>query len=97
MDFDDLTIRELFGTDTAEDENPDRLKSYFYRNKSYQNIRANLPLKLLVGHKGIGKSALLRMSHLEDQEEGILSLWVQPNDLIIENSKSLNFIEKIRA
>ncbi len=93
--FDDETIRELFGTDTAEDEDPARLKEYFFRNKSYQNIRSNLPLRILVGHKGIGKSALLRMSHIEDKEAGILSLWIQPNDLILENSLNKTFLEKI--
>lgn len=93
--FDDETIRRLFGTDTAEDEEPTRLKEYFFRNKSYQNIRSNLPLRILVGHKGIGKSALLRMSHLEDQDEGILSIWVQPNDLILEKSSEKSFLEKI--
>ncbi|TBX20986.1 P-loop ATPase, Sll1717 family [Nioella sediminis] len=95
LQFDDETIRRLFGTDTAEDEDPTRLKEYFFRNKSYQNIRSSLPLRILVGHKGIGKSALLRMSHLEDQEKGTLSLWIQPNDLILENSTSKTFLEKI--
>lgn len=93
--FDDETIQRLFGTDTAEDENPERLKEYFFKNKSYQNIRSNLPLRILVGHKGIGKSALLRMSHLEDIDKGILSLWIQPNDLILERSTQLTFLEKI--
>ncbi|WP_283643362.1 P-loop ATPase, Sll1717 family [Marinovum algicola] len=93
--FDDETIHNLFGTDTAEDEDPARLKEYFFRNKSYQNIRSSLPLRILVGHKGIGKSALLRMAFLEDQEEGVLSLWVQPNDLILEGSKEKTFLEKI--
>ena len=60
--FDDLTIRDLFGTDTAEDEDPERLKAYFFKNKAYSSTRANLPLRILVGHKGIGKSALLRMA-----------------------------------
>ena len=93
--FDDETIQKLFGTDTAEDEDAARLKEYFFRNKSYQNIRSNLPLRILVGHKGIGKTALLRMSHLDDQEEGVLSLWVQPNDLILEDSTKKTFLEKI--
>jgi hypothetical protein len=93
--FDDETIRALFGTDTAEDEDPRRLKEYFFRNKSYQNIRSALPLRILVGHKGIGKSALLRMSHIEDQEQNTLSLWVQPNDLILEKSAEKTFLEKI--
>ena len=97
MQLDDETIRKLFGTDTAEDEDPNRLREYFFKNKSYQNIRSNLPLRILVGHKGIGKSALLRMSHLEDQDDGILSIWVQPNDLILEGSKDMSFLEKIKG
>lgn len=97
MDFNDEVIREIFGTDAAEDDDPDRLKAYFFKNRAYQNIRANLPLRILVGHKGIGKSALLRISHLEDQEEGILSLSVQPNNLIVKDSARLTFIEKVDA
>lgn len=95
MQFDDETIKKLFGTDTAEDEDPARLKEYFFKNKSYQNIRTTLPLRILVGHKGIGKSALLRMAHLEAQEENVLSLWIQPNDLILEKSNEKTFLEKI--
>lgn len=95
--FDDLTIRQLFGTDAAEDDDPTRLKAYFFKNQSYSNIRADLPLRILVGHKGIGKSALLKISHLQDIEDGILSISVQPNNLIVKNSASLSFIEKIDA
>lgn len=93
--FDDETIRKLFGTDTAEDEDPSRLKEYFFKNKSYQNIRSSLPLRVLVGHKGIGKSALLRMSHLENRDVSTLSLWIQPNDLTLTDSSAKTFLEKI--
>lgn len=95
--FDDYNIREIFGTDAAEDENPERLKAYFFRNKAYENIRAELPLRILVGHKGIGKSALLRMSYLEDRDENILSLWLQPSDLVIDSTKHHSFVEKIES
>ena len=94
--FDDKTILELFGADAAEDESPDRLKKFFFKNKSYQNITADLPLRILVGHKGIGKSALLRMSHLEDIENQRLSLWVQPNDLIVEGLEGASFLKRIK-
>lgn len=97
MQFNDTTIRQLFGTDTAEDEDSARLKQYFFRNKAYENIRSSLPLRILVGHKGIGKSALLRMSHLEDVASDQLSLWLLPDHLILENSRELTFIEKIRG
>ncbi|WCR09287.1 hypothetical protein JHW45_09080 [Paracoccus stylophorae] len=95
MNFDDAQIRQLFGTDTAEDDDPRRLKAYFFKNETYDNIRADLPLRILVGHKGIGKSALLRMSHLEDKDEGILSIEIKPNDLVIKDPSSVSFIEKI--
>ena len=94
--FDDETILELFGADAAEDESPERLKKFFFKNKSYQNITADLPLRILVGHKGIGKSALLRMSHLEDIEQQRLSLWVQPNDLVVEGLEGASFLKRIK-
>ncbi len=97
LQFDDSTIRDIFGTDTAEDETPKRLKEYFFKNKSYENIRAHLPLRLLVGHKGIGKSALLRMSYMDDRDDGILAVWLQPNDLVISSSIKQSFVEKIQA
>lgn len=96
ISFDDYRIREIFGTDTAEDEKPERLKAYFFRNRAYDNIRADLPLRILVGHKGIGKSALLRMSFLEDRDDDILALWLQPSDLIVDAEVPRSFVEKIQ-
>ena len=95
--FDDFNIREIFGTDAAEDEQPERLKAYFFKNRAYENIRADLPLRILVGHKGIGKSALLRMSYLEDQDDGTLALWLQPNDLMIRPEPGQSFVQRIQA
>lgn len=79
--FNDETIYKLFGNEDAENERPERLKEYFFRNKAYESLTADLPIRVLVGHKGVGKSALLKISHLEDNEAGILSLWVRPNDV----------------
>jgi predicted AAA+ superfamily ATPase len=61
--FDDETILRLFGAQAAEDETFDRLSEYFIRNKAYERLRSDIKLRLLVGHKGIGKSALLKMAH----------------------------------
>lgn len=79
--FDDQTIYQLFGNEDAENENPERLKSYFFRNRAYESLKADLPIRVLVGHKGVGKSAILKICHLEDEDDGILSLWVRPNDV----------------
>lgn len=79
--FSDETIYKIFGNEDAENERPERLKEYFFRNKAYDSLKADLPIRVLVGHKGVGKSALLKICHLEDSEEGVLSLWVRPNDV----------------
>src|SRR5690348_5910758 len=79
--FTDETIQRLFGVEDAENEEPARLKEYFFRNKAYENLTSNLPIRLLIGHKGTGKSALLKVAYTEDQENNILSLWLRPDDV----------------
>ena len=66
LDFSDLQIRQLFGSEDAETEKSDRFHEYFVKNRAYENLRAELPLRILVGHKGVGKSALLRFSFDEE-------------------------------
>lgn len=80
--FDDLTIERIFGADDAENENPERFKEYFYRNRAYESVVADLPYRILVGHKGVGKSALLKRAFLEDQEKSTPSVWLKPNDIV---------------
>lgn len=79
--FTDEAIQTLFGREDAENEVPARLKEFFFRNKAYENLTANLPIRILVGHKGTGKSALLKMAYEEDQENDVLSLWLRPDDV----------------
>jgi hypothetical protein len=80
--FNDSTIERLFGVEDAENESRERLLQYFYRNKAYDAIRQPLPIRLLVGHKGSGKSAILKFSALQDDDEKVLSVWIRPNDLV---------------
>jgi hypothetical protein len=80
--FDDETIQEIFGADDAENENDERLKEYFYKNMSYDSLTSNLPVRILVGHKGVGKSALLKRAFLEDRETGTPCVWLQPDALL---------------
>lgn len=95
--FDDETILKLFGAQAAEDDRPEQLKSYFIRNKAYERASANIPLRIVVGHKGVGKSALLKMLHLEDISKGILSIWLQPNDISRAWTVDGNFVEKVEG
>lgn len=79
--FSDQQIREIFGSEDAENEAEERFREYFVKNRAYENLRADLPLRILVGHKGVGKSALLRYSHAEDKRAGVLSIFLKPDDL----------------
>lgn len=59
LSFDDKQIRDLFGSEDAENESHDRFHEYFIKNRAYENLISDLPLRVVVGHKGVGKSALL--------------------------------------
>jgi hypothetical protein len=79
--FTEETIQQIFGHEAAEDEEFNRLREYYFKSKTYDKIRAELPLRILVGHKGIGKSALFKIAMDEDKEEGRLPIFIRPNDV----------------
>ncbi len=98
VQFTDENIRELFGAEDAENEDPKRLKEIFFRNKAYDNLVSNIPIRVLVGHKGVGKSALLKVAYLEDVERGIPAIWFQPGDLMaLPISRDQEFTEMIET
>jgi len=79
--FSDENIAKLFGAEAAEDEPDDRFREYFIYNNTYDNLISNLPLRILVGHKGVGKSALLKRARLHDADNKVLSVWLTPGDI----------------
>lgn len=79
--LDDLTIEALFGAEDAENETVERFRQYFYFNKVFDNLNSPLPIRILVGHKGIGKSALLRRAYLGDEDASRVAVWIRPSDL----------------
>jgi len=68
-EFDDVNIQKMFGADDAENESGERFKEYFYYNHAYESLTSELSVRVLVGHKGVGKSALLKRAFLTDQEK----------------------------
>lgn len=82
IDFSEQQIRELFGDLAAEDEKMERFSSYFVKTDVYEKIHNFLPIRILVAHKGIGKSAVFRMSYLENLKDNVLSIWVRPDDIL---------------
>lgn len=82
IDFSEEQIREIFGDLAAEDENKERFSSYFIKTDVYKKIHNFLPIRILVAHKGVGKSAVFRMSYLENIKDNVLSIWVKPDDIL---------------
>lgn len=98
--FNDETIEKLFGADDAENEDARRFVEYFYHNRAYESLVADLPLRILVGHKGVGKSALLKRAFLQDQATKHPTAWLYSSDLNAikaEASQKRDFIERIEV
>lgn len=100
--FTEEQIVGLFGELAAEDEEIVRFKNSFFKSSTYARIHSSRPLRILVAHKGVGKSALLRMSYEENIGKSVLALWVRPNDIadlcqVSENENPLSLIEKWKS
>ena len=100
--FSEDQISGLFGELAAEDEDIHQFKQSFFKSSTYTRIHNDRPLRILVAHKGVGKSALLRMSCEENKDQKTLVLWIRPNDIddlckVEENENSLSLIEKWKA
>lgn len=90
--FTDQNISKLFGAEAAEDESEERFRQYFFFNQTYENLKSELPLRILVGHKGVGKSALLKRGYLSDRDHKVLAIWLQPGDVSnISTKDTANF------
>lgn len=97
--FTEDQITGLFGELAAEDEEIIRFKSSFFKSSTYEKIHNERPLRILVAHKGVGKSALFRMSYEENISNNVLTLWIRPNDIadlcqVSEDENPLSLIEK---
>ena len=94
--FTEENIQKLFGNEAAEDEDVDRLKEYYFKNNVFDKVTADLSLRILVGHKGVGKSALFTVAMFEDKEKGHLPILIKPDDIADLGQKNDNFLQLIR-
>jgi hypothetical protein len=98
IQFSEYNIQHLFGHEAAEDEDPKRLREYYFKSSTYDQVVAGgLPLRILVGHKGIGKSALFQIAMAEDNEAHRLTLSVKPDDISGIAEDASDFLTVIRA
>jgi hypothetical protein len=96
IQFDDETIQKLFGNEAAEDEDPTRLREYYFKNDTFDRVTVELPLRILVGHKGIGKSALFKVAMAEDYEKHRLRILIRPDDISEVAIEDVTFLQLIR-
>jgi len=97
MNFTEENIRKLFGNEDALQESEDRFKNYFYYNRAYENIANDLPLRIIVGHKGMGKSALIKRSQINDKDKKILAILIRPDDISnLETKQPRDFNERVK-
>jgi len=94
--LDDATIEKLFGNEAADYENIDRLREYYFKSKTYARVTADLPLRIVVGHKGVGKSALIRYAMQEDYSNGILPIMIKPDDVLEIAKSNVDFLQRIK-
>lgn len=94
--FSEDNIRKLFGPEAAEDERIDRLKEYYFKSDVYEKIHNDLPLRVLVGHKGIGKSATFKVSYDENRIRQRVVVWIRPDDIMELCQNSTNILQMIR-
>ncbi|MCK0509024.1 P-loop ATPase, Sll1717 family [Aromatoleum anaerobium] len=96
MQFTEENIATLFGHEAAEDEDIERLKTYYLKGSTFDQVSNELPLRILVGHKGIGKSALFHISMEEERTKGKLAILIKPDDIAEIGDREEDFLKLIR-
>ena len=56
-----------------------------------------MPLRIVVGHKGIGKSALFKYAQLEFKNKDIITISLTPDDIIDLEDNNADFLKQIKS
>ncbi len=96
MDFEEYELQRLFGHEAAEDEDPTRLREYYFKGKAYSQVVNDLPLRIVVGHKGVGKSALFQVAINDELAQNRLTILIKPDDIIDIGENTDDFLKMIR-
>ena len=96
LKFTEEEIQKIFGHEAAEDEQIERLKQYYFKSAIFEKVAADLPLRIVVGHKGIGKSALFKIAMQEQRERAELPVLIRPDDIVGLGAHHEDFLGTIR-
>lgn len=98
LSFSESEIQRLFGHEAAEDEDPVRLREYYFKSAVYDQVAHadDLALRILVGHKGIGKSALFKIDMAEKARDDLLVILIKPDDIADISTRSDSFLKMIK-
>lgn len=72
---------KLFGHEDAGKEEDSRLSSYYYKTVQYEDVMSDIGLQIVMGEKGTGKSALLKMAYIDCEKCDIVPIWIRLDDL----------------
>ena len=96
LQFTDDSIQRLFGNEAAENESIARLREYYVKSDAFEMMTGAAPLRILVGHKGIGKSALVTVALAEASERHEIAILVRPDDIYGVAATEKGILELIR-
>ena len=96
LEFTDDSIQRLFGNEAAENESIARLREYYVKSDAFDMMTGDAPLRILVGHKGIGKSALVKVALAEASERDEIAILVRPDDIYGVAATEKGLLELIR-
>ena len=81
VSLDETNRKKIFGTFDGESEDIIRLKEYYFKNDIYESLISDQSLKILVGNKGVGKSAMFKVAYAEAREKDIMAINLEPDDV----------------
>ena len=90
MDFTEENIRQLFGHEAAEDDDEQNLYNFYVKGSAYKTLKSSLPLFIIVGHKGTGKSALLKILEREERSVKNIPITIRPDDIFEQTETDIN-------
>ncbi len=73
---------KLFGHEDAEKEDASRLEAYYYKTQSYEDVVSDLRFQIVIGEKGTGKSAVLKIAFSVFEDSGFIPLWIRQDDVV---------------